>query len=283
MATQPYNLTNVLYARVTPNNTLLAKSYTGGTVESEIEEVIAPPFLASGKITTQANSPTVIGTGTDFRLQFEPGQFLYYFDSIGNPTLLGEIENIVTDTQMVLKDDAISAVTLRNAGGSKNKISGSENIYLRVPVFPRSYAQGTLIVTSAIIPNMYEWRINNFTSVSSFNNPNSSSLARYSNPGDPSSIDTTSTSTQKNVPFTIELMTLFALNRLNPNAIINYGDIPVYLWYLLNPFGASGENLIQKTMYNLSTKFSFTKGGVIFPGMSAAEFFSYGYDSTSIK
>lgn len=283
MATQPYNLTNVLYARVTPNNTVLAKSSTGGTVESDVEEVIAPPFLASGKITTQVGSSTVIGTGTDFRIQFETGQFLYYFDSIGNATLLGEIENIVTDTQMVLKDDAISAVTLKNAGGSKNKLSGGENIYIRVPVVPRSFAQGSLVVTSAFIPNMYEWRINNFTSVSSLNNPNSSSLTRYSNPGDPSSIDTTSTATQKNVPFTIELMTPFAPNRNNPNAIINYGDIPLYVWYLLNPYGSSGENLIQKTMYNLSTSFSFTKGGVIFPGMTAAEFFSYGYDNSNIK
>lgn len=252
-----YNVSSVLYARVTDANLAIASSNSGGTATSTIEEIIEAPTLATGKITTFAASTTVIGSETDFVNDYSEGQYLYYYNADGTPKLLGQIASREGST-MVLVDDALEVVVNKNAGAAGIKLTGNENILLRVPVVPRIITNN--VVVDALIPNLLEWRATNSNAgENSINNPNTSAIIRYSNPGDVVSVDTTSSEAEKNVDFTIRNLNVFSAG----NTALTYfpaGQIPNYIWFLINPYGKTDRNLAQSTMFKLFTKIVFTNG-----------------------
>jgi hypothetical protein len=258
---QSYLLSNVLYAKITDANTRLAKSFNGGTDVDVIEDIIAPPSLATGKISTTLGSATVVGTETKFEDDFKKDEFLYYYSVDGEANLLGQIYSVDGDSAITLYDETISVVSNKNAGSCQIKLKGSEDFYIRIPVVARA-TNNTGVVTTGILPNLQEWRmVGNSSNPLSLNNSDASNLRRYSNPGDVTSVDTTSTTEEKNVVFTIEPMNIFS-NGSVANTVFGSGTIPNYIWFKINPYGNDGVDLVQSTMYKLYTRIPFTRGAV---------------------
>jgi hypothetical protein len=253
-----YNVSGIVYARVTPANLAIAVTNSGGTSDSVIEEVIKPVSLASGKITSSTSSNLVTGTETTFRTQFKDGQYLYSYDVTGSPELIGKIERVVDNTSILLTENALLSRTLKYAGSSQIMLKGTDNILIRIPaVVAARNSNG--VVTQAYLPNFVEWRTpDNTLGSNGYNNPDSSNLVRYSDPGNILSIDTT-VSSDNYVPFTIKPLNQFS-NGSNADVVWNVGNIPNYIWAQINPYGDNGVEMTQSTMFYLFTKTVFNEG-----------------------
>lgn len=254
-----YNVSGIVYCRATDANLAIAYTNNGGTSDSIIEDVIAAPSLATGKITCSTGSATVSGTATTFvSQQLRVGQYLYAYSASGVPELIGQIASITNNTTLTLGENALLSRTLKNFGSSQNKLAGFESILIRIPVVVNA-TDSNANVTSGIIPDFREWRLpNNSQGVDGDNNPSSSNLVRYSNPGDPVSIDSTPTDAN-NIPFTIT-----SLNKFSPGTrsefVWTVGAIPNYIWARIDPYGRDGESLPQATMFYLFTATTFPNG-----------------------
>ena len=273
-----YNVSGIVYCRTTDANLAIASTNSGGESDSVIEDVIAPPSLATGKITCSTGSATVSGTDTTFiSQQLSVGQFLYAYGAAGAPELVGRIASISTNTTLTLDENALISRTLKNFGSSENKLAGFESILIRIPVVVTATdVNGN--VTSGNIPDFREWRTpNNNQGVNGFNNPSFSNLVRYSNPGDPVSIDSTPTA-DNNVPFTITSLNKFT--GAKPDVVWTVGTIPNYIWAKIDPYGKDGANLSQATMFYLFTATTFYKGLVAVPNYNKQFLINAGYSLT---
>lgn len=253
-----YNVSDIIYARATPANLVIAATNNGGTRTSSIEEVIKPPSLATGKITCDTSSNTVTGTETTFKDQFKEGEYLFAYDSSGNPELIGQIANISNQTTLTLTEPALFTRTLKYVGSNKMMLKGSDSFLIRIPVVVSSRnANG--VVTQAYIPNFNEWRLpDNILGLNGYNNPDTSNLVRYSNPGDVLSVDSPIT-TDNYIPFTIKSLNQFTNGSQVDNVWV-LGAIPNYIWALVNPYGDDGNQMSQSTMFYLFTKTTFNNG-----------------------
>lgn len=270
-----YNVSDIIYARVTTSNLAIATSNSGGSEStSVIEDVIKPPSLATGKISCDTSTNLVTGTETTFTTQFKKGEYLYTYDPTGSPELIGKIVNISNDTTLTLTDVALFTRTLKFAGTSQTMLKGSESILARIPVVV-SARNSNGVVTQAYMPNFNEWRIpGNTLGLNGYNNPNSSNLVRYSNAGDVLSVDSPITSANY-IPFTIKSLNQFTLG--SGRDFWNLGSIPNYIWIQINPYGDNGVDLPQNTMFYLFTKTTFNDGLLVTPNYSRQLLESAGY------
>jgi hypothetical protein len=253
-----YNVSGIVYCRETVSNLAIAVTNSGGTSTSTIENIIAPPTLATGKITCSDSSTTVTGAQTTFKSQFKEGEYLYAYDAQGAPELIGKIATISNDTTITLTEEALFTRTLKPAGSSEIMLRGTESILIRIPVVV-SARNSNGVVTQAFIPNFNEWRLpNNTQGLNGFNNPSSSNLVRYSNPGNLLSVDSTPTD-ENNIPFSITTLNQFS-NGSSVDVVWNTGNIPNYIWARLNPYGDNGIEMAQSTMFYLFTKTTFNNG-----------------------
>ena len=113
-----YTATGIIFAKITPQNLLVAQSATGG-VESDITDRINPVTLAQGVITTTkaaltgtflqvTNSNEINGSGTDFDGaggQLSVGDRLYFLDG-SIYKFVGTIASIQSDTKATLVEAA---------------------------------------------------------------------------------------------------------------------------------------------------------------------------------
>jgi len=244
----------ITYCRITDSNRAIAITNNGGTSDSVIEEIINPVSLITGKITT-TDSTSVTGTQTTFRTQLLEGDYLYDYDADGAPELIGRIAIISDDNTLTLEEPALFTRTLKHAGSSRAILRGTENIYARIPVSVTG-RNSNGVVTQELIPNFNEWRLpNNNQGLNGFNNPSSSNLVRYSNPGNVVSVDSTPT-TENNIPFTFRTLNQFKISA-NRDTFWSLGELPNYIWIEINPYGDNGIELAQSTMFYLFTKTVF--------------------------
>jgi hypothetical protein len=113
-----YTATGIIFAKITPQNLLVAQSATGG-VESDITDRINPVTLAQGVITTTkaaltgtfasvTNSNEINGSGTNFDGaggQLSVGDRLYFLDG-SIYKFVGTIASIQSDTKATLVEAA---------------------------------------------------------------------------------------------------------------------------------------------------------------------------------
>lgn len=270
-----YNVSDILYARATPANLAIAATNSGGTSSSTIEEVIKPPSLATGKITTDTSSNTVTGFQTTFKDQFKEGEYLYAYDPSGAPELIGQISNISNQQTLTLTEPALFTRTLKYAGTNKMMLKGTDSLLIRIPVVVSAKSSdGT--VTQAYIPNFNEWRLpDNTLGLNGFNNPDSSNIIRYSNPGDILSVDTPIT-TDSYIPFTIKSLNQFS-NGSSTADVWRLGSIPNYIWASINPYGDDGSQMPQSTMFYLFTKTTFNDGLLVTTDYPKSSLINAGY------
>ena len=264
----------ITYCRITDANRAIAITNNGGTSDSVLEDVINPVSLITGKITT-TNSPSVSGTNTTFLSQLVEDDYLYDYDANGAPELIGKISNIADDLTLTLTENALFTRTNKHAGSSRTIVRGTESIYARIPVAVTS-RNSNGIVTQALIPNFNEWRLpNNNQGLNGLNNPSSSNLVRYSNPGDVISVDSTPT-TENNIPFTFRTLNQFKISS-NKDTFWSLGELPNFIWIEINPYGDNGIELAQSTMFYLFTKTVFDQSLVATINFSRQTLVNAGY------
>jgi len=265
----------ITYCRITDANRAIAITNNGGTSDSVLEEVINPVSLITGKITTSNASTSVTGTQTTFLSQLLVGDYLYDYDANGAPELIGKIATISNNTTLTLTENALFTRTNKHAGSSRTILRGTENIYARIPVSVTGRnANG--IVTQELIPNFNEWRLpNNNQGLNGVNDPSSSNLFRYSNPGDVISVDSTPTD-ENNISFTFRTLNQFKISA-NKDTFWSLGELPNYIWIEINPYGDNGIELAQSTMFYLFTKTVFDQSLVATINFSRQTLVNAGY------
>jgi hypothetical protein len=249
-------LPGITFAKATAANIALANSATGGAA-SDLQEVIAPITLATGKITCTSGSPGVTGIGTAFTTDFSIGDYLFSYDLYdANPSLLGKISLISSDTSLTLSEDAPTTINAPGlyAGKTNSILAASDNIIMRVPVVRGSG-------TTFYLPNWNQWL--SPTAYGQFNNSSTNNLKQYSKVGVP----TTEEPSQPNIQYTIRpyyqgwasIPAPIGRNQLEPT--LQYfptaADIPTFAYALVNPYGNNSTLLAPNTLFKLFASQSF--------------------------
>ena len=248
-----YTSSSIKYYRINANNTALAQSASGGSVNAPTEEITAPvKSSATGVFSSYTSGTrTVAGTNTVFT-NFAVNQYLYYADTTtGEFKLMGQIEEITNATALILLDPGIvnnPTGTLPALYASYALITNNESIYMRIQTLTGP-ATGQMQ-----IPNfgLGWWRLNN--GLTGPNNPNQSTLEQVSTIGDPLGYSATTTP----IAFTFVTMNQFPVATTGTVAGTTYwsntGLFPAYVWIRVTPQIGSSTSLASQTLYRFTTQ-----------------------------
>ncbi len=253
------NLPGITYAKATPENILVASNPTGGAA-TDLQDIINPITLATGKITTVAGNTAVVGIGTEFDIDFSVNDYLFAFDTFDTtPTLIGKIVAIGGAGSMTLSAGAPDTISAPGVYAGKTNIllSTQDNVIMRVPT----------VVTNGVlyIPNWKEW-LKGSKIFGSWNQEITNRLERLSLVGVP----TEEAPSPANVQYTITPYTPWQ-NR----TVISSGGarnvlyfpstsaFPSFVYALLNPYGATSEALASNTLYRFGVNPEFNQNCIV--------------------
>jgi len=231
---------------------------TVASIESDESLTLTEAAAATPTIgdTLAVNTNIISGTETSFTTDFAAGDYLFWFDAGGNPSLLGRVSITPTSSaQITLVNKWTTAITNKYCGGIKLVLNGSESFLIRIPAIPN----GAIVSgypTRVFLPNWDSFRLTpgEFTS---YNNTSVSSIATYSLVGSPSEVGPVS-----EVPYSITPTNVFntiprptTANPQNrvlfpPLSTLNNAAFPNFVFALFNPYGRNqGEDMAQNTMF----------------------------------
>jgi hypothetical protein len=247
-------LPGITFAKATAANIALANSATGGAA-SDLQEVIAPITLATGKITCTSGSPGVTGIGTAFDKDFNTGDFLFSYDLYdANPSLLGKIIDIPSPTSIILADDAPTTINAPGlyAGKTNSILAASDDIIMRVPVVSGGG-------TTFFLPNWNQWL--SPASYGQLNNSSTNNLNQYSIAGVPTTEDPSFPNIQYTIrPFYEGWKTSADIGGVKGPSVVYFPttfDVPTFAYALLNPYGNADTLLAPNTLFRLFASQSF--------------------------
>jgi hypothetical protein len=230
------------------------------------------------------NTNIITGVDTTFSTDFTAGDYLFWYDSSGSPTLIGRVSITPSSpTQLQLVSKWTTPIANKYCGGMNVIVNGAESFLVRIPVIPN----GAIVngyPTKVFLPSWDYFRITSGDSAS-YNNTNVSSISTYSIVGAPSEIGPT----PAQVPYS-----LFGVNIFNTTASPTTADptrrilwpalsqsqnaaFPNFVFALFNPFGNNqGENMAQNTMFKFLCAEEL-QGFIAVANTTAATMISYGY------
>lgn len=233
-----YVASPIRYYRINANNTSIAQS-PGGNSASPTEE-ITEPIQTAGTFDGYSN-PTITGLGTFFEDDFDAGQYLYYIDNNGNYILVGQIDEIASQTSLTLTAAATNTPTASSVlAASYALITNQESIYVRIP----GITAGTNIWN---IPKFSSWRLG-----SGLNNTSIAQLQQMSVSGTPL---TNATPSPVNIPFTFVTMNIFTqTGQIGgvPTYFSSDSQFPAFLWIKVTPQIGTSSSLSSKTLYRFT-------------------------------
>lgn len=205
--------------------------------------------------TLAVNTNIITGVNTAFTTQFAAGDYIFYYDASGSPSLIGRVAVTPSvDTILTLVDKWTVDITNKYCGGVNVIVSGAESFLIRIPVIP----QGAIIngyPTQVFLPNWNSFRLT--PDLTSYNNDSVSSISTYSLVGNPSVPGSTT-----QVPYAISPTNIFSttaaptptnpLNRIlwPPLSASNNAAFPNFVFAVFNPYGDNqGDNMAQNTMF----------------------------------
>jgi hypothetical protein len=274
-----YTSTAINYYRINANNTALAQSASGGSVNAPTEEITAPVKSSPTGVFSSYTSGTrtVVGTATVFT-NFAVNQYLYYTDTTtGQFELMGQIEEITDATNLILISPGIvndPTGTLPILSASYALITNNESIYMRIQTLTGP-ANGQMQ-----IPNfgLGYWRQNN--GLTGPNNPNQSTLEQVSTIGDP----LTNAAVITPIAFTFVTMNQFPVASTGTAAGTTYwsntGLFPAYVWIRVTPQIGSSTSLASQTLYRFTTQEN-TEALIIEVGTTGGTLQDAGYNNVS--
>lgn len=234
-------LPGITFARATEANIALANTATGGT-EADLQDIISPVTLATGKITCTSASTAITGIGTAFTTDFKIGDYLFYYDLFdAEPSLLGKIETISSNNSMTLTSGAPTTINSpgRYCGKTNALLATQESIIMRVPVVRSSG-------TTFFLPNWNMWLSPN--SYGAFNNSSTNNLVRYSAINNPTE---EATPPIQNISYTITPQFGWQINPSTLTYFNTSAEIPNFAYGLIDPYGATAEVLAPNTLFKL--------------------------------
>jgi hypothetical protein len=230
------------------------------------------------------NTNIITGTGTSFSTDFSAGDYLFWYDSSGNPTLIGRVSITPSNpSQLQLVSKWTTPIANKYCGGINVIVNGAESFLVRIPVIPN----GAIVngyPTKVFLPSWDYFRITPGDSAS-YNKTNVSSISTYSIVGAPSEIGPA----PAQVPYS-----LFGVNIFNttasptttnpdnrvlwpPLSASNNAAFPRFVFALFNPYGNNqGENMAQNTMFKFLCAEEL-QGFIAVANTTAATMISYGY------
>lgn len=237
--------------------------------------------------TLAVNTNIITGVSTAFRTQFAAGDYIFYYDASGNPSLIGRVAITPSvDTILTLVDKWSVDITNKYCGGVNVTVSGTDSFLIRIPVIP----QGAIInnyPTQVLLPDWNSFRLTpDFTS---YNNDSVSSISTYSLVGNPSVPGSTN-----QVPYSISPTNLFntiaAPTPTNPQnrvlwpplSVANNAAFPNFVFAVFNPYGNNiGENMAQNTMFKFLSSETLT-GFLAGANTTADRMISFGYSRRQV-
>lgn len=229
------------------------------------------------------NSNIITGVDSSFNTDFIAGDYLFWYDSSGSPTLLGRVSVTPSSpTQLSLVSKWKTIVSNKYCGGINVVVNGSQSFLIRIPVIPN----GSIVngyPTQVWLPDWNSFRITSGDNTS-YNNTDVSSISTYSVVGNPS---VTGDVTQ--VPYSMFGVNVFnttasptASNPQNrilwpPLSSFNNAAFPNFVFALFNPYGNNqGENMAQNTMFKFMC-LEEIQGFIALPNTTADRMLSFGY------
>lgn len=236
------------YARFNQNNSALANSNDGAGDGSGavITEIIEAPTSTGKFVTGAAPSGNQVVCTTSVETTFFPGQFLFYFDAVGNPTLIGQIDTVVTTTITLTANIIGSGASMANKelGASYTLISTNESFFIRIGTQIVSGSGGSVVY----LPNVNAFRVS--PDFGSINNTIVSSIVQYSNFQNPLSI----AAAGQQVNFRLASRNQFIQS--SPGFYwTTANQLPKYIWLSCYPVqnAASLSGFAPSTMYKFMT------------------------------
>lgn len=230
--------TDIKYYRVNANNTVIAQSPLGDS--GSPSEEIAAPLQSDGSFSSIA-SLTITGDQTTF-LNFQEGQYLYFIDGTGNYQLVGQIDQIATNTSLTITATAVNEPSAGQIlAAAYALITNNESIYVRIPTL----SAGTNIL---YMPNfgLGGWRLGSGAS-----DPNIAILQQISPAGTP----LVELSPIRTIPFTFITMNVFTPSG-QTNGVTTYfansGQFPNFIWIKVTPNIGASTALASQTLYRFN-------------------------------
>jgi hypothetical protein len=239
------NFPNIRYFRANAGNLAIARQTGGNGDPALLTDEILTPSLATGVITSTTGSATVTGaSGVNFQtdvdsrdgsLMFGVGKYLFAYVGLSNePTLVGQILSVQSDTSLTLSANGLTAATSLSSGTSRKLITTNEAILVVVPtVVPNA--------NSRIIPNINLLRQSSLATA--FNNQNFIILDQYSDAGTPVTIN----GSPANIDCTVLPQNRFPQGNSTTTLWSTATDLPNNIFILLTP----ATTLAPKTSYRL--------------------------------
>jgi hypothetical protein len=229
---------NTTYYKSNANNLAIATSNSGVGTPTEALGAVS---VTTGTITTNSGNTAVVGVGTLFTVELAVGSYLY--SNASPPVYLGKVLSITDNLNLVLEAGGAYATTAGISYLRKTLADGvliEQDILVRVPV---------IVVDSVTrtIPRVSYLRNPNGALVSSNTDTAYVQLGQVST----SNLPGTSPGTTV-INTTIERLNVFTQATLpSGNYFPTSGDLPSYIWYKLNPYGATGSNLSVFSRFRL--------------------------------
>lgn len=245
----------VTYAKATPANLAIANSPRG---IGDLEEVITPVSLAQGVIDTTNGNTAVNGVGTNFT-NVLVGQYIYYYNTAGEPVLLGKVLTVTSSVSLTLTANATVNNNDVYYGFTSTILGRRDEILIRIPVVAQ---QGS----SVVIPYWDNYReINDGDSLTWFNDSSTNALDRVSQIGSP----ITPASPVVNIGYTIEPLygwvptTITSVGQQVQVYFTSTGAFPQFCFAKLNPYGDSEQPLPANALYKLFANENFALNGLV--------------------
>jgi hypothetical protein len=266
---QTKTLSGIVFAKYTPANINIIESLS---LPQVFTDVIKPVSLAAGKISVTEDGYDVYGVGTQFKTDFNYGDYIYYYNTQTlSPILLGQVNSVLTNTQITLENPSAVTITNGYAGSANTVLSTNDDILMQVPVVFNS-------PTQACLPNWNQWR--NPNTITSFNNSATNKIERISAVDDPTLI----ISTPENIPYTIDALTdAWSSYRATggvPAYFATPSELPKYVYALLKIYGNASTNLAPNSLFKIFASASFTNNCVLVNlGVGGADLYAAGYNN----
>lgn len=251
-----YTTSGVVFAKANTNNLSIAKTPKGtGT----LTDIIRPVSFATGTITVTNGSTGVSGTGTAFTTEFTAGQYLFYYNTSGDPVLAGKINTISSPTSLTLATAFPgSTVSGRNCGVTDVVAGGFDDFIVQIPT------QINTATKQCIIPNWAQYVLRVTPGVIGENNPDNIKLEQYSNVNSPQVAATPPLTSIQFIVTPIGADWPWNKGTTSERAYFpNTESFPSFCYARLNPYGDADVPLPSNTLYRYFINQNFNLNGLV--------------------
>lgn len=220
-------------ARATGNLTQNTEPAQSDQIGSYIE-------VAGTATATAGNTTVTKDSGPDFTANAQVGDAMAAYDGV-EWILIGTVEEVDTST-ITLVAGAANTVTALTYAFSRGKIRQNQNFYVRIQTLIGAGSNAN----TRKLPYLRAFRTPNNGDPSVYCDTGIINLTQFSETNDPNSNPGSSNIIQCQIQRT----TSFAPGSPG-NAFANTNQFPLYVWYLLNPYGSQDTLLTSNTRFNI--------------------------------